>query len=275
AICRLVVSDQPEPEEEPVKPLKFPAMMACGAAGLCLALCSCASLQGADAPEPGTKAYYDQNIKDRFALINGRMAPMRTPASDLDMVRAGRGMAAYLGSASPVSTDWIDGHIAQIVNSTALVVRVQAHRNTGVTKTVPCLVMVGNTSGLATNQPFRCRVLAYPSTFVCDTSTGETNKSVGVWTELRSISFEEYQQAYQADASAAEPFTGNIVGYRRLTRSFPMLPGMSPSNSLPRRRPGGVPGPVPGIARPMPLPAPPPSAVAPPPAPTVLPPGPK
>lgn len=260
-----------------MKSPKFPAMTACGAAGLCLALCSCASLQGADAPEPGTQAYYDQNIKGRFAWINGRMAPMRTPASDVDMARYGRGMAGYLGSASPVSTEWIEGRIAQIVNSTALVVRVRTHRSSGVTKTVPCLVMVGTTSGLATNQPFRCRVLAYPSPFLCDTSTGETNKPVSVWTEVRSVSFEEYLQVHQADASATDPFTGNIVDYRRFARGgFPMLPGMSPSNSLPRRRATyGAPAPAPGVARPIPLPAPPPPAVVPPPAPPALPPGPK
>ena len=227
----------------------FAAMVAC------TALCSCAHLRGtSEAPAPGTRAFYEQNIEGRYAYQNGALVP-------LTVTGVPRPTRTPITIPRPLVDLVLDGEVSQILNPTTIVIRTKTPLLSGAARITPYVVKVRGDRSISTNQHLNLRIWSNYTRLLCDTSDGQTNKIVEMREEVAPATFEEYLDVYRAESKT--PDFGSIVSYRPVPpMPIPTYPGVIRRVSVPAAQP---------TPRPM-MPAPSAPGVPPGPAPVTPPP---
>lgn len=172
-------------------------------------------------PEPGTRAYYEQNIRDIYAFDGGELVRINGPSGP---------MPQPPGVWS--SPQWVEGRALQVISNNLVVIGRSGTTVSGAaTLQASCLVtLVGTQPPL---QGENVRILARSDGYYNTYTDGSRKGSLTGYREVAKPTFEDYLKIYERDAKAA--VVPPIMSVERVVnRPLPPPPGVLPGSGVPR-----------------------------------------
>ena len=209
----------------------------------------CAVMKGGAAgPEPGTRAYFEQKIRDSYALDRGELVPIATFPGRPGLVRSSSSRLlppgfTRLPSALPAGALWLEGRVLQVMsNNFAVIGKAVTNASGAVTFPRSCLVtLAGDRQPLAAGAGLRLLAVSDGWYTYQD---GSGNGTLTAYREVPIPTYEEYRRIYERDSQSA-PFEP-LVSVARATNA-----NAAPQAVVPSQLPAGAPLPVAGQALPV------------------------
>ena len=185
------------------------------------------SNSNAVAPEPGTRAYFDQKIRGSYAFDNGELIKIYSPTRTLGVPTA-PGMTRSSSSYSSFYVHQLEGRALQIISNNLVVLGKSVTNVSGVvTSQRTCLISL-----VATRPPQQgehLRVLAR-SDGSYTYNDGTHSGTLTAYREVAGPTFEDYLKIYQRDSQVAA--VPPIISVERVAISKPLPPGQVRTGSI-------------------------------------------
>lgn len=152
-------------------------------------------------PAPGTIGFYLKKIKGRYVFRDGKMKPIHVPTIP--------GVIRTVGSRSYTL---LKGTVSQVLGENRVVVTTKKSLPSGATRHTTQIVSLSDNNNVSIGQDIQV-MAEEDGHYACVTAGGATN-TVPAYKLLRTITFKEYRQVYEAEKKAGQP--DKIVSFKRV-----------------------------------------------------------
>jgi len=189
------------------------ALAGWGLAGVLVLGAGCAMLEkgtlgsaGAVGPEPGTRAYFEQKIKGKYAFDSGELkritGPFNAPGMPLSVVPGTSANSSFQARLLSSRVQWLEGRVQQVLSNRLVVCSQPVTNASGaVTFSRSCLVALAEARP-SPAEGSRLRVLAvYDGSFTYQDASG--SGFISGYREVAEPTYEDYLKIYERDCQAA------------------------------------------------------------------------